>query len=300
MMSVLNKSIAYSLPLVPKFLLWKFSKKYVAGTTIDEAVGVIEALNAKGIMATMDVLGEFSMERKAAEASAEMYFEVLRAIDHRKLNSNISIKLTQLGLKIGTDFCYHNVRQIVQSAGSYGNFVRIDMEDSGCTDDTLDIFFRLKEEFDNVGIVLQSYLRRTMDDAAKLSDLTANVRLCKGIYIEPREIAYKDPELVNHNFLMVLERLLKRRSYVGIATHDEKLVFGAVNLINKLSLRTADYEFQMLLGVDEQLRDMLVSDGHPMRIYVPFGKDWHSYCIRRLKENPKIAGYVLSAMLRGK
>jgi len=299
-MNFLNKSIAYTLPLIPKYILWKFSKKYVAGTEIKDAVRVIQALNEKGIRATLDVLGEFSKDRKAATASAEKYFAVLRAIDHNKLDSNISIKPTQLGLKIDKDLCFNNIRQIVQSAASYDNFVRIDMEDSSCTDDTLDIFFKLREEFENVGVVLQSYLRRTLADVAGLTDLTANIRLCKGIYVEPREIAYNDPELINQNYLMILDHLFSRRSYVGIATHDEKLVFGAEALVKKLSLRTSDYEFQMLLGVDEQLRDLIVSNGHPMRIYVPFGEDWHSYCIRRLKENPKIAGYVLAAMFTGK
>ena len=296
-MNVLNTLVAYSLPLVPKFIVRQFSKRYVAGDDIQDAVSVIKALNEKGIVATADVLGEFCNERKKAEASAEIYFELLRAIEHNGLQSHVSVKLTQLGLKIDKTFCLNIVRQIIKSAKSYNNFVRLDMEDSSCTSDTIDIFLALKKEYDNVGVVLQSYLRRTSADAMNLTRVTANIRLCKGIYIEPRTIAYKDPTLINQNFLSVLEFLLQRRSYTGIATHDEKLVFGAERIIENLKLKTSEYEFQMLLGVDEELRDIIVERGHPMRVYVPFGRDWHSYCVRRLKENPQIAGYVMKAMM---
>ena len=296
-MNVLNTLVAYSLPLVPKFIVRQFSKRYVAGDDIQDAVSVIKALNEKGIVATADVLGEFCNERKKAEASAEIYFELLRAIEHNGLQSHVSVKLTQLGLKIDKTFCLNIVRQIIKSAKSYNNFVRLDMEDSSCTSDTIDIFLALKKEYDNVGVVLQSYLRRTSADAMNLAGVTANIRLCKGIYIEPRTIAYKDPTLINQNFLSVLEFLLQRRSYTGIATHDEKLVFGAERIIENLKLKTSEYEFQMLLGVDEELRDIIVERSHPMRVYVPFGRDWHSYCVRRLKENPQIAGYVMKAMM---
>jgi proline dehydrogenase len=205
----------------------------------------------------------------------------------------VSIKPTHLGLKIDKEFCYNNIRSIVEEAQKYNNFVRIDMEDHTCTTDTIEIFLRLKKDYSNVGMVIQSYLRRTTDDLNTLIEQKANLRLCKGIYIEPRPVAYRDPSIINDNFKYGLEKLLGAGCYVGIATHDEKLVWHALSQIDKLKLRREEYEFQMLLGVTEELRDVLVSAGHPLRIYVPFGKHWYAYSMRRLKENPNIARSII-------
>jgi proline dehydrogenase len=198
-----------------------------------------------------------------------------------------------LGLKIDKKFCYNNIRAIVDAAQKYGNFIRIDMEDHTCTTDTIEIFLDLKKKYSNVGVVIQSYLRRTIDDINTLIEEKANLRLCKGIYVEPRKVAYKNPSIVNDNFKYSLEKLLGAGCYVGIATHDEELIWHALSQIDKYNLKSENYEFQMLLGVTEELRDILVSAGHRLRVYVPFGEHWYAYSMRRLKENPNIARSVI-------
>jgi len=292
-MFVFNKLLAWTLPLVPKFIVGLFSKKYIAGSSIQDAIDKIKDYNAKGIMATIDILGEEIEKEEDALKVVDEYKHVLDIIESHQLDSNISIKPTHLGLKIDKEFCFNNIRAIVEEARKYKNFVRIDMEDHTCTSDTLEIFLRLKQNFSNVGVVIQSYLRRTMDDINILIENQANLRLCKGIYIEPRTVAYKNPSIVNDNFMYGLEKLLNAGCYVGIATHDEKLVWHALSQIDKLKLKSDDYEFQMLLGVTEGLRDILVSAGHPLRIYVPFGEHWYAYSMRRLKENPNIARSII-------
>ena len=288
-MSLVNKLFVLMLPLVPKIIIGFFSKKYIAGPTLQHAIEKIKELNSYGIMATIDILGEEIDQKDDARHVVQEYLDVLEAIDKNQLNSNISIKPTHLGLKIDKALCHNNIRVILQEAKKYNNFVRIDMEDHTCTSDTLEIFFSLKKEFDNVGVVIQSYLRRTMDDLQPLVNEKANLRLCKGIYLEPKNLAYKDPAVVNYNFNYALEKLLSNDCYVGIATHDEKLIWFALSLIDRLHLHNNKYEFQMLLGVTEELRDLLVTAGHRMRVYVPFGEHWHAYSMRRLKENPNIA-----------
>jgi proline dehydrogenase len=295
-MFVINKFLAWTLPLVPKFIVGFFSKKYIAGSTIEDAIDKIKQFNAKGIMATVDILGEEIKKEENANKVVDQYKEVLKAIETHQLDSNISIKPTHLGLKIDKEFCFNNIKSIVEEANKYKNFVRIDMEDHTCTKDTIEIFLRLKETYSNVGVVIQSYLRRTLDDANKLSEHKANLRLCKGIYIEPRHIAYKNRSIVNENFKYVLEKCLGAGCYLGIATHDEELVWHALSQIDKLKLKNEEYEFQMLLGVTEELRDMLVADGHRMRVYVPYGEHWYAYSMRRLKENPNIARSIIKNM----
>jgi proline dehydrogenase len=207
------------------------------------------------------------------------------------------VKLTQLGLKAAPEFCFQNLRAIVARAAQVGNFVRIDMEDSSCTDSTLELFVRLRSEFGNVGVVLQAMLRRTRRDAERLSRLRSNIRLCKGIYLEPRRIAFQDRELIRRNFLLVLERLLDQECFVGVATHDELLIWDALRLKEQLGLPAESLEFQMLLGVEEELRSILIREGHPLRVYVPFGRQWYAYSVRRLRENPRIAGMVARSVL---
>jgi len=295
-MSLFNRLLVIALPLVPKFIVGFFSKKYIAGPTLQHAMEKIRELNARGIMATIDILGEETEKRADALEVVEQYKEALAHIDIKGLDANVSIKPTHLGLKIDKEFCFNNIRVIIEEAEKYNNFIRIDMEDHTCTSDTIDIFLRLREKFSNVGVVLQTYMRRTVDDVNKLMMQKANLRICKGIYDESRSIAYKDPAIINDNFKYSLEKLLNAGCYIGIATHDERLVWHALSLIDKLDLKQGDYEFQMLLGVTEKLRDILVSAGHRMRVYVPYGEHWHAYSMRRLKENPNIAGHIIKNM----
>lgn len=292
-MSLFNKLVVISLPLVPKFLVHVFAKKYIAGPDLEDAIRLITQFNSRGICATIDLLGEEIKNQEEALQVVASYKEILTAINIHKLDSNISIKPTHLGLKIDKEFCYKNIYNLVLEAKRHNNFVRIDMEDHTCTSDTIEIYLRLHKEFQNVGVVIQAYLRRTVDDINPLLKHKANLRLCKGIYMESRDIAFKDPEIINYNFNYNLEKLLSAGCYVGIATHDEKIVWHALSLIDKLKLKKDEYEFQMLLGVDEQLRNIIVSAGHHLRVYVPFGKKWYAYSIRRLKENPNIARNVI-------
>lgn len=294
-MSLFNRLIVKTLPAVPKPVVRRFSSRYIAGDAIDDAVQVARELNRQGCMVTLDVLGEHVTNPEEARLATDEYLQALEVITQEKLDSNISIKLTQFGLKLDFDLCLANVKKLVQRAKELGNFVRIDMEDTTCTTDTICIYDILRQEFSNVGVAIQAYLRRSLTDVRSLmqNGRLTNFRLCKGIYVEPRELAYKVPDLVNKNFTLLLSEMLRHQAYVGIATHDEQLVWEALRLIDELSLPKSAYEFQMLLGVDEQLRDIILTGGHRLRIYVPFGKDWYAYSVRRLKENPQMAGYIV-------
>jgi len=297
-MGLFDKMVVWSLPLIPKPIVGYFSKNYIAGARLKDAVVKIKELNAKGMMATLDLLGEESASKTQAEEATAEYLHMLKIIDENKLNSNVSVKPTQLGLVIDKEFCYQNIRKIVNEARKFNNFVRIDMEDHTATSDSIEIYLRLKKEFDGyVGLVIQAYLRRTSADVNALIKEKANLRLCKGIYVEERTIAYKDMAVINENYKFNLKKLLTNHCYTGIATHDEKLVWYALRLIEELGLKKEEYEFQMLLGVDEMLRQIIVDSGHRLRVYVPFGKDWYAYSVRRLKENPRMAGYVFKRVL---
>jgi len=284
------------MPLVPKPIVRLVSKRYVAGSSLNDAIKTVRSLNNQGMCATMDLLGESAQDKESCTMAVSEYFDVLEAIKQKKLDCNISIKLTQLGLLIDSDLCYENVSKIVAKAVSTNNFVRVDMEDSGVTDKTINLFMKLKKEYDNVGIVVQAYMRQSLSDVKKLASVKSNFRLCKGIYDEPRNIAYKDPQIVNDNFAYLIRLALESGSYVGIATHDEKIVWQGLKLVDELDLERNQYEFQMLLGVDPELRSILVKDNHRLRVYVPYGKEWYAYSMRRLKENPKIAIYIIKAL----
>ena len=223
-MSLIDKLIGATVPIVPKLLVRRIAAPYIAGESLDDQVVAIKELNGKGFMAASAILGEDVTQRSESTEAVEQYEEVLATIASQRLNSNIHVKLTHLGLKLDKEFCYNNVKRLLEVADTYGNFVRIDMEDSPTTDDTFDIFFRLNAEFENVGCVVQACLRRTADDVKELAAATANVRICKGIYIEPSEISYLDPEAMRKNYAGLLEELLKASCYVGIATHDKWLV----------------------------------------------------------------------------
>ncbi len=299
-MSVFNRLLVTGLPAVPKPIVGRVASRYVAGESLDSAIRVVRTLNQQGAMATLDVLGEEVSEREKATAAVEEYLQVFETIDREKVDSNVSIKLTLLGLKIDEGFCRDNVARIVETAKRFGNFVRIDMEDNTTTDATLRIYRDLHARYGNLGVVLQAYMRRTLRDIEELPDQGASVRLCKGIYVEPRKIAWKGYETVRHNYVQALDKLFSRGVYVGIATHDEYLACAASALIDRHGLKPDQYEFQMLLGVDEELRRILIAAGHRLRVYVPYGRDWYPYSIRRLRENPEVARHVLKAMMSGK
>lgn len=282
---------------VPPSTIAVFAKRYIAGPNLEDAVRVTKQLNAQGAMTTIDVLGEFVSNKEETEHFRDLAIKVLEAIDSHQLDANLSLKLTQMGLNLSKALCLDNIEKIFKRAKELGIFVRIDMEDSSCTDDTLEIYRNYRDEF-NIGTVLQAYMRRTIDDIERLSDGRLNFRLCKGIYIEPRKIAYQEKDIVRDNFIYCLETLFKKKAYVGIATHDEYLVFHAERLIREYGLKRDEYEFQMLLGVDEELRQIILSRGHRLRVYVPFGRDWLPYSIRRLKENPNIIKSAIEGYLK--
>ena len=292
-MSLVDSAIVRLLPAVPKPVVRRISSRYIAGEELDDALRVVLQLNDERKMATIDVLGEEIAEPEEAHEIAAAYREAFEAIERGKLDSNVSIKPTALGLKLGYDVFRDNLAEVVEDAASRGNFVRIDMEDSSTTDDTLRLYRELRAAgHDNVGVVFQARLKRTLADIHELAELKPNVRLCKGIYLEPPEIAYRDYDSIRTSFVQSLETLLESGCYVGIATHDEWLLEQGQRLVSNRGLGREDYEFQMLLGVRPALGDELVRGGHRLRIYTPFGRHWYAYSLRRLQENPKIAGYI--------
>jgi proline dehydrogenase len=297
-MTLLDRAIARTLPVVPKSIVRRVANRYIAGETTDEALRVVAGLNARGFRATLDILGEHIHNMDQAHRAVDGYLSLLEDIARQKVDSTISIKLTQLGLKLNAQSCVDMASRLVRRAGELNNFVRLDMEDSSCTTETLRIYRELRHDFSNVGVVVQAYLRRTMDDVTALEDLRPNYRLCKGVYVEPPEISYHDMRVINRNYVTLLDKLLRDGSYVGIATHDELMVWEALRIIRELRLPSTAYEFQMLLGVEERLRDIIRAAGHHVRVYIPFGRDWYAYSVRRLRENPRLAGYVFKAMFK--
>jgi proline dehydrogenase len=295
---MLNNLIVSFVKLLPKSVVYVFAKKYIAGPKLSDAVAVVKKLNSQGIVATIDVLGEAITTKEEAIAEKEECIKVLEIIEKEKLDANLSIKPTSLGLSIDKHFFYEQMKEVLDKAKNFNNFVRVDMEDSPYTTITIEMFKKLQSEYGNVGIVLQAYLKRTSDDVDELNKTKTNYRLCKGIYIEPEEIAYKDKQQVRDNYMMLLEKMLKNKSYVGIATHDNYLIKASYKLIEKLNLQKSEYEFQMLYGVTEKLRDKINSDGHKIRIYVPYGESWHAYSIRRMQENPEIARHITKSIFR--
>ncbi len=296
-MDLINKVISQALPLIPKPIIGYFSRPYIAGERLDDGIKTVQNLMAEGACTTMDVLGEEVKYEDQALHAVEIYKQVLQRINSEKLDSNISIKPTHMGLKLDKQLCYENIRSLVKLAKIYNNFVRIDMEDHTTTTDTLEIYNRLRKEFDNVGTVLQAYMRRTISDINKLLPIRPNLRICKGIYKEPYQVAYKDKGIINNNFAYALEKLFINNCYAAIATHDEKVVWDALRLIDKYQIKKDRYEFQMLLGVEPKLRRLLLKEGHRLRVYVPFGAEWYAYSTRRLKENPDIIGHVMKKMV---
>ena len=300
---MLNKIVAETLPYFPKKFIWLFSKRYVAGEDIDDGLNTSRELNDRRIWVTVDLLGEFIHTLKEAETNKNEYLKIIDRFTTEKIKGNFSIKPSSFGLVIDEEKSYQYIREVVMSAASVNNFVRIDMEDSQCTSSEIELYKKLKQEFPkNVGLVLQAYLKRTYTDLEKLiqtshsAEEPLNFRLCKGIYVESEEISYKNHQEIRNHFLADLELMLSNGVYAAIATHDEYLVNNAARLISRYNVQPGNYEFQMLYGVTPGLRDRIVAEGHPMRIYVPYGKDWFGYCSRRLKENPKMVNDIIKAM----
>jgi len=298
----IHKIIAGILPLLPKNFVWLFSNRYIAGRTLDDAIVTAKKLNEEGFMVTIDLLGEFIDQLEQAAQNRDRYLNIIDTAQKNGIDGNYSVKPTMFGLLIDQEVCYQNILQIVAKAASYHNFVRIDMEDSQCTDMEIELFRKLKKEFPkNVGLVLQAYMRRTNDDIRHFTDIHSkeipvNFRLCKGIYVEPEAVAYKNHDEINKHYLEDLELMLQKGMYPGIATHDSFLVAEAFKLLEKYGYKNDRYEFQMLYGVTPGLRKSIIDKGHRLRVYVPFGEDWFAYSTRRLKENPKMAGDIIKAL----
>lgn len=299
---MINKFIVWLLPYLPESLVWIFSKRYVSGKKVEEAIEACKELNKQGYVITLDILGEFIKTIDEADKNKKEYLDLIDFAEKHKINGNYSLKPSMFGLLIDKEVCYNHMREIVKKATDYGNFIRVDMEDSQCTDLEIDLFRRLKAEFPkNVGLVLQAYLKRTKKDIENMLDMNTpdnpiNYRLCKGIYVEPEAIAFKKYEEINEHYLNDLEYMFQNKIYAGIATHDKPLVDGAYKLIDKYNVPKNMYEFQMLYGVTPELRQSILDKGHKVRIYVPYGTKWFAYSKRRLKENPKMAGMIIKAL----
>jgi len=296
-MNLANQFILSVIQLLPKPLVKRFAMRYIAGEGLDDAVRVVKNINSKQMMATMDVLGENVSTREEPLRAVRECEGVLHSINKHHLDANLSIKLTQFGLKIDEEFCHSNVKRLLEIASGYNNFVRIDMEDSSTTGETLELYGRLRSEgFENVGVVIQANMRRSEEDVRRLISMKANIRLCKGAYLEPEAIALKGKEEIRLNYLKLLKMILKGKCYVAIATHDDFLISPAYQTIQEMNLQKSAYEFQMLHGVRMKLRGKIVTDGHRLRVYVPFGRYWYAYSIRRFKENPQMVRYIIRAL----
>lgn len=273
--------------------------RFVAGEDVADAVDAIRQLNRQGISASFDHLGESITSEAETRTEVNEYVHVLESIHESGLDSNVSVKLTQLGLDVSPDLCYANTRTIVEAALRYNNFVRIDMEDSTKTDATLEVFKRLRAEFENVGIVLQAYLYRSEKDTEELLKLGARIRICKGAYKEPASVAFPKKADVDANYVKLTKLLLTSGVYHGIATHDEKMIAAATKFAKERNISPDRYEFQMLYGIRRDLQQKLVGKGYRMRVYVPYGRYWYPYFMRRLAERPANIWFVLRNMIRG-
>ena len=293
--NIFHRALIGAIPYAPRALIWRFSHRYIAGITLQDACQTVADMNATGCSATIDVLGEDSTREEQVDAALELYLKTIRDISVASLDCGVSVKLSEMGLRFDTARCTKSMLVLLSAAREHGLFVRIDMEDSSVTTATLNIYRELRKQFDNVGIVIQSCLRRSTQDIAELmSEGVTDVRLCKGIYIEPEEIAFCDADEIRNSFSELLQQLFDggaRR--VAIATHDPQLVAQAEATIKQLAVPRERYEFQMLLGVAGSLRRDLVKKGHSLRVYVPFGELWYDYSIRRFRENPNIAGHIV-------
>jgi proline dehydrogenase len=298
--NLFHRLLIAPIPYMPKSVVWQLSRRYIAGTDLDSAYRTVTQLNAAGCSATVDVLGEDSTQLAEVEVARDLYLSALEGITDNKLDCNISIKLSDMGLRFDQELCFNEMSTLIASAREREIFVRIDMEDSSATSVTLDLYRRLRDQFDNVGTVIQACMRRSASDIQDLlGSGPTHIRLCKGIYVEPEAIAYIDAQEIRRSYRELLAQLFEGgAARVGIATHDPELVAYALDLIDRLQINKSRYEFQMLLGVAENMRASLVEKGHPLRVYVPFGERWFAYSIRRLRENPQIAGHIVHNLFR--
>lgn len=301
-MRIFNTMAAYAIPLVPRSLIRKISRRYIAGETLDDARARIDALHAAGFRTTVDVLGETASSPDQAEAMTRDYLDLVQAFGGRNEPTELSIKLSALGLHLDDDACMARVSSILRAAASAGISACIDMEDVGCTQKTLDAFLKLESDGYPVGLALQAYLKRTHHDIAPLRARKSRMRICKGIYAEAKshlvEGVSTDRAAINAHFVQHVSTAIQAGSFVGIATHDAALIETLTHWLRREQIDRSRFEFQMLLGVCEPMRDALLAQGFNVRVYVPYGQDWYGYSTRRIKENPRIAGYVLSAMMR--
>jgi proline dehydrogenase len=298
-MTLFNKTISAILPFIPRTFAKPFASRYVAGVTVDEALNVIQKLNDSGFDVTLDILGEHTTSSDKTEEVTLAYKELYSRISAAELDCNISLKLTHLGLGFDDKLAEINLLRVLESALQQNNFLRIDMENSPYTDRILNLYHRCLEKYDRVGFVLQSYLIRSTKDLERNLGENLNVRICKGIYLEPAEIAFQDREEIRESFISLVKMILEGKGYAAIATHDTYIIDTLETWIRNREIPRERYEFQVLYGVPmngrlEQLRDA----GHKVRVYVPFGEEWYSYSIRRLKENPNLAGYIIKNMFR--
>lgn len=299
---MLNKLLADLLPYMPKKLIWIFSRRYIAGETIEDGLKACRELNQQGIEVTVDLLGEFISTIEQAEENKNKYLAIIERFTSEGITGNFSLKPTSFGLLIDRDICFTNIEEVVKKASEKKSFIRIDMEDSQCVDFEIEIYRKLQQKYPtHVGLVVQAYLKRTMNDLVNMNEsrvngIPLNFRLCKGIYVEPKEIAYKEPEEIREHYLDDLKFMFENNMYAGIATHDRFQVERAINMIKEKNIDHSKYEFQMLYGVTPELRNSIVKQGHKMRVYVPFGNDWFGYSTRRLKENPKMASQIVKAL----
>jgi len=299
---MLNQLLANALPYMPKKLIWVFSKRYIAGESIEDGLKACRELNRQGIDVTVDLLGEFITTIEEATENKTKYIHIIERFTSEGITGNFSLKPSMFGLLIDKKVCFSNIEEVIQKAVEKNNFIRIDMEDSQCVDSELEMFREFYHKYPNhVGLVVQAYLRRTKDDLIKLNTQTTNgsplnFRLCKGIYIEPKQLAFKEYEEVREHYLDDLNYMFDQKMYVGIATHDKYLVDQAMKSIVEKNIPKSKYEFQMLYGVTPELRSNIVKQGYKMRVYVPFGKDWFGYSTRRLKENPQMASNIVKAL----
>ncbi|WP_077615262.1 proline dehydrogenase family protein [Caenibacillus caldisaponilyticus] len=272
------------------------ARRFVAGETIAEAVEVIRKLNAEGFSVTIDHLGEFVDTEKEANEMADHCIEAIHAISDHGLDSQLSLKLTSMGMDISDDLVFRNMRRVLDTAKERGVFVTIDMEDSGRCQKTLDIFTELKKEYDNVGTVIQAYLYRSLDDLDALNAYSPNLRLVKGAYKEPETVAFPNKRDVDENYKKMIKKHLMNGNYTAIATHDDAIIEYTKNLVKELNIPKDQFEFQMLYGIRPERQKEIVKEGYKMRIYVPYGSDWYGYFMRRLAERPANVAFVLKGI----
>ena len=300
-MKLLDRCLTALMPLLPRALVWRVAKRYVAGVTLEDALSAVRDINSRGASATLDILGEEISTVEEADRNRDAYIELLDAIDAGGVDANISIKPTAFGLHLDEGAAFERVKAVLMRARDLGNFMRIDMEDSSTTTATLGLYRSLRGEgFTNVGIVLQAYMHRTLQDISDHTEWQPDYRLCKGIYVEPEEVAIQGRGEINDNYMAALQSMLRSGSFVGIATHDHALVDRSMECVASCDSEGTQHEFQMLLGVDPVLGGRILNEGHRLRIYVPFGHDWYAYSTRRLQENPTIGRYVFKALFRRK